>query len=63
MKTGEIVLVPFTFSELTNIKVRPAVVISATKDKNEDLIVSAISSVIPPIHSHQWNKNRNKFSK
>jgi hypothetical protein len=53
MKTGEIVLVPFTFSELTNIKVRPAVVISATKDKNEDLIVSAISSVIPPIHSHQ----------
>ena len=47
MKTGEIVLVPFTLSELTNIKVRPAVVISATKDKNEDLIVSAISSVIP----------------
>ena len=47
MKTGEIVLVPFTLSELTNIKVRPAVVISATTDKNEDLIVSAISSVIP----------------
>lgn len=47
MKTGNIILVPFPFSELTNIKVRPAVVISTTKDKYEDLIVSAISSVIP----------------
>ena len=47
MKTGEIVLIPFPFSELTNIKVRPAVVISSTKDKYEDIIVSAISSVIP----------------
>lgn len=45
MKTGDIVLVPFPFTELNNIKVRPAVVISATKDKYEDLIVSAISSV------------------
>jgi len=47
MKTGNIILVPFPFSELTNIKVRPAVVISTTKDKYEDLIVSAINSVIP----------------
>ena len=47
MKTYDIVLVPFPFSELNNIKVRPAVVISTTKDKYEDLIVSAISSVIP----------------
>lgn len=47
MKTGDIVLVPFPFSELINIKVRPAVVIATTKDKYEDLIVSAISSVIP----------------
>ena len=47
MKTGNIILVPFPFSELTNIKVRPAVVISTTKDKYEDVIVSAISSVIP----------------
>lgn len=41
MKTGNIILVPFPFSELTNIKVRPAVVISTTKDKYEDVIVSA----------------------
>ena len=47
MKTGNIILVPFPFSGLTNIKVRPAVVISTTKDKYEDVIVSAISSVIP----------------
>lgn len=40
MKTGNIILVPFPFSELTNIKVRPAVVISTTKDKYEDVIVS-----------------------
>src|SRR5665213_3532540 len=47
MKTGTIILVPFPFSELTNIKVRPAVVIGLTKDKYADLIVCAISSVIP----------------
>ncbi len=46
MKTGDIILVPFPFSDLNNIKVRPAVVICTTKDKYEDLIVSAISSVI-----------------
>lgn len=46
MKTGDIILLPFPFSGLNNIKVRPAVVISTTKDKYKDLIVSAISSVI-----------------
>lgn len=47
MTTGNIILVPFPFSELTNIKVRQAVVILTTKDKYQDVIVSAISSVIP----------------
>lgn len=47
MKTGDILLVPFPFSELTDFKVRPAVVISTTKDKYNDVIVSAISSVLP----------------
>jgi mRNA interferase MazF len=51
MKCGDIVLVPFPFSELTNIKVLPAVVISTTKDKYKDVIVSAISSVVPEILS------------
>jgi mRNA interferase MazF len=47
MKTGDIILIPFPYAELTNVKVRPAVVISTTKDKFKDLVVSAISSVVP----------------
>lgn len=47
MKTGDIVLPPFPFAELTNTKVRPTVVVCETKDKHKDLIVCAISSVIP----------------
>lgn len=47
MKTGDIVLVPFPFAELSNIKLRPAVVLSHTKDKYKGLIVCAISSQIP----------------
>ncbi len=48
MNTGTIVLIPFPFAELTNIKVRPALIISTTKDKYQDLILSAISSVYLP---------------
>jgi len=47
MKTGDIVLIPFPFAELTNVKVRPALVISETKDKYRDIIVCAISSIVP----------------
>lgn len=47
MNTGSIVLIPFPFSELTNIKVRPAMVIADTQDKYHDLILCAISSVVP----------------
>ena len=47
MKLGDIVLVPFPFSELNNVKVRPAVVIGITKDKHKDVILCAITSVIP----------------
>ena len=47
MQTGDIVLIPFPFSELTNIKVRPASVIAETKDKYRDLILAAVSSQIP----------------
>jgi mRNA interferase MazF len=49
MITGDIVLLPFPFAELNNIKVRPAVVIGITADKYNDLIVAAISSVVPDI--------------
>jgi hypothetical protein len=47
MRTGNIVLIPFPFAELTNIKVRPAVVVATTRDKFSDLILCAISSVVP----------------
>jgi mRNA interferase MazF len=47
MTTGDIILVPFPYAELTTTKVRPAVVIGLTNDKYEDIIVSAISSVVP----------------
>jgi mRNA interferase MazF len=47
MKTGDIVLIPFPFAELTNVKLRPAMVVCITKDKYEDLVLCAISSVVP----------------
>lgn len=47
MNTGDIVLLPFPFAELTNKKVRPAAVICETKDVYRDLVVCAISSVVP----------------
>lgn len=53
MKIGDIILIPFPFAELTNRKVRPAVVITETDDKYRDLVVSAISSVVPSTISHR----------
>jgi len=47
MKIGDIVLIPFPFAELTNKKVRPAVVITETADKYKDIVVAAVSSVVP----------------
>jgi hypothetical protein len=51
MKTGDIILVPFPFAELNNKKVRPAVVVCETNDKFKDLVVCAISSIVPPVLS------------
>lgn len=53
MKIGDIVLIPFPFAETTNKKVRPAVVIAETADKYKDVVVSAISSVVPEILSER----------
>lgn len=46
MKIGDIILIPFPFAELTNKKVRPAVILTETDDKYKDIVVSAISSVV-----------------
>jgi mRNA interferase MazF len=47
MKTGSIVLIPFPFSDLKRRKLRPALVITTTKDEFEDIILCALSSVVP----------------
>jgi len=47
MKSGDILLLPFPFAELTNKKVRPTVVVCKTQDKYKDFVVCAISSVVP----------------
>lgn len=68
MKTSDIILIPFPFAELTNKKVRPSVVIAQTKDKYRDILVAAISSVVPEkitgneiiIESSAINKLRSK---
>ena len=47
MKTGDIILIPFPFAETTGTKLRPETVVAFTKDKYKDIIVCAISSVVP----------------
>ena len=47
MQTGSILLVPFPFAELTKRKVRPSVLICRIKGKYSDLVIAAISSVVP----------------
>jgi len=44
---GEIVLIPFPFSDLSSSKTRPALVISNHKLKGDDCIVVAITSINP----------------
>jgi len=47
LKRGDIVLVPFPFTDLTAEKLRPAVIVSP--DPQElDLVIAFISSVVPP---------------
>lgn len=43
---GTIILVPFPFTDLSNFKIRPALVVSSS-DLKEDIIVAFITSVIP----------------
>lgn len=47
MRTGDIILVHFPFTDLSDTKVRPAVVVCETPDVHQDIIACMISSVIP----------------
>jgi mRNA interferase MazF len=47
MKIGDIILIPFPFTDLTTSKARPVVVATITKDRYKDLVIAAISSVVP----------------
>ncbi len=54
MKTGDVILIPFPFSELSNVKLRPAVVICQTSDVYKDLVLAAVTSVLHnPLHSNE----------
>ncbi|MDO8520661.1 MAG: type II toxin-antitoxin system PemK/MazF family toxin, partial [bacterium] len=44
---GAVVLVPFPFTDLTAVKVRPAVVISTNNNRGNDVIAVFISSNVP----------------
>jgi len=58
MKTGDIVIVSFPFTDLTSSKARPAVVVNVIEPNYNDVIVCLISSVIPPsLTSHQIKLN------
>lgn len=52
MKTGDIVIVHFPYSNLVQTKIRPAVVVTITNDKYKDVVLCLISSVVP----HKLNK-------
>ncbi len=47
MSPGDIILINFPFTVPSVSKVRPAVIITITDDRFHDLVVCAISSIIP----------------
>jgi len=54
METNDITLIPFPFSELSQAKLRPAVVICETSDGYKDMVLSAITSVLDqPLFKNQ----------
>lgn len=46
MKTGDIVIASFPFTDFTGFKARPAVVVTATADRFNDFILAMISSKV-----------------
>ena len=54
MQTGDVILIPFPFSDSNQAKLRPAVVICETSDGFKDLVLAAITSVLHnPLFSNE----------
>lgn len=51
-KRGDIILVPFPFTDLSSAKVRPALVLSPLREKSLDMIVCFISSQMETANAH-----------
>lgn len=51
-KRGDIILVPFPFTDLSSAKIRPALVLSQKKDDSLDMVVCFISSQLDAINAH-----------
>jgi mRNA interferase MazF len=51
-KRGDIILVPFPFTDLSSAKVRPALVLSAANERKPDIIVCFISSNLEGKNPH-----------
>ncbi len=51
-KRGDIILVPFPFTDLSSAKVRLALVLSSKKEKSLDMIVCFISSQLDSANAH-----------
>jgi len=59
---GEIVLVPFPFTDLSRQKARPAIVLSPSRlnQRSPDVILAAISSKVPTVpNEFEWVLHRN----
>lgn len=50
MKRGTVILTPFPFTDLTKNKVRPALIVSSNKRKDNDIIIAFISSVLDSVN-------------
>lgn len=47
MKSGDVVVVEYPFSNLIQTKIRPAVVVTVAEDKYKDVVLCLISTVVP----------------